>query len=286
MKCILSFDVGGTYTKHALLNDKLRMLKPSSSIKSPTDKNAKEYLTDLNKIISKLVAEETKNKNTIETCVMAFPDPFDYDKGIPKADHKLRSLKGINLKEELGSKYDFPFLFLNDADAFGYGLIASDKQLKGNSFVGITLGTGLGSCYFKNNKNQFLEIWNKPFRHGTVDNYASASSLSKRYKDIIHQSLSAKEIGRLADAGDQVAINMFEAFGDDLGRALAQELKDISPEEIIFGGSVTNSFKYFGPIAQQVFNKLTSSKTLFRSAETTNTALIGAGYYAIHQLAL
>jgi predicted NBD/HSP70 family sugar kinase len=79
---------------------------------------------------------------------------------------------------------------------------------------------------------------------------------------------------------------MFEAFGDDLGRALAQELKDISPEEIIFGGSVTNSFKYFGPIAQQVFNKLTSSKTLFRSAETTNTALIGAGYYAIHQLAL
>ena len=85
------------------------------------------------------------------------PGPFDYEEGVSLITglHKFESLYGLNVKELLAaSLHIVPGMIQMNNDAICY--LAGERKagaVKDGSYVaGLTLGTGLGSAIYRNER--------------------------------------------------------------------------------------------------------------------------------------
>lgn len=127
-------------------------------------------------------------------------------------EHKFQAIRGFKLQSWLVSRYDFPFFFLNDADAFGYGVHGKVYETPPERLVAITLGTGVG---FVRGTLQELEIWNKPYRHGILEDAVSARTIVGRYRELTHEDCSVKEQAERAYRAQVDQETTFESERDE-----------------------------------------------------------------------
>ncbi|HNX79285.1 MAG TPA: ROK family protein, partial [Prolixibacteraceae bacterium] len=132
----------------------------------------------------------------------------------------------------------------NDANCFALGEKYFGKGKPYANFVGLTLGTGLGAGIVINNhlySGRFCgagEFGCFYYKDQTIEAYASGQFL----KDM---GIDGKLLYKRASLGDPVALKLFETLGLHIGHAVANILFALAPEAIIFGGSVSKSYKYF-----------------------------------------
>ena len=65
----------------------------------------------------------------------------------------------------------------------------------------------------------------------------------------------------------------------NLGRCLAQEIDQLNPERVIFGGSISRSFHLFGDQAAETYRSLTGKQVEFEAADDDKLVLYGAAIY-------
>ncbi len=215
---ILALDVGGTTVKSALC-DLHGQLVSGVNITSVDSRGSRSViLKRFSEILTGLVAQSNKVNLEPVGLAVAFPGPFDYEKGICliKGVNKYEALYGMDLsgffRNEVTVTELFPVIFDADSWAFTRGQYLKGAAIGARRIIGITIGTGLGSAFMEEGRIVQNErgippygwIGNLPFGKGILDDRVSRRGILARYREIsdsLQVDLDVKDLYNLAVIG-------------------------------------------------------------------------------------
>jgi len=264
-KYAVGVDLGGTNIKIGIVSDKGKLVK-SISIKTEADCGPKNVIANIIKGVETILA---KNKLKIQGIGIGCPGVVSIKRGIVENAPNLPGWKNVKLGPIIKEKFGYKVHLENDANAAAIGELMFGAGKKFDSFVMITLGTGVGGGIVFNKKifrGEFgaageighisIDV-NGPKCNcgstGCIEAYAGNSYLKeqirselKDYPDskvwkLIENDLSKvspRIIQAASEKKDAYAIFVIERMGKQLGAALASlsNLLDIST--FIIGGGV------------------------------------------------
>ena len=159
----------------------------------------------------------------------------------------------------------------NDAhiSALGEYTFGSAHGMK--NFIIVSLGIGIGSCFFTEGKEHVGHLgFAGEFGHtciinkgrkcgcgheGCLEAYAGANGIVQTARELMEESdapsllrslekLSPRTIAECCDKGDEMAIEVFRRTGHYLGMGLANYASVVDPEAIIFTGGISRAGKW------------------------------------------
>jgi glucokinase len=214
---------------------------------------------------------------------IAIPGPFDYKNGISLIRNvaKYEQLYGIHVKQYLSDQLhisNYKIHFLNDATAFALGsykhLYGSDKK----RILALTLGTGFGSTFVYDGNPQIEMLYNQPYKDSIVDDYFSTRWFVKQY-GTVSAIENVKQLYDKALQKDEMAIQVFEEFGKNLGLFLDPILVEKDIETVIIGGSICKASAFFESSIWSEMNAF-AGEIVFGEMDVSGLALLGAGVFA------
>jgi len=208
------------------------------------------------------------------------PGLVDRSKGIAYDVLNIPNWKEIPLKFIFEKKFGVPVYVDNDANCFAMGEYSYGKYSGSNDFVGITLGTGMGSGIIKNGAllpdahGCSGEFGTMPYLDGIYENYSSGMFFIKKY------GMNGEEAAKKAMSGDSQAIQAFRELGMHLGNAIKCIIMAVDPPLLILGGSVAKARSLFEEAMWKSISDFPFPSVLenFRIefSETENIAIKGA----------
>ena len=264
-KYAVGVDLGGTNIKIGIVSEKGNLVK-HISIKTDADAGPKKVIANIIKGVE-LILE--KNKYKIQGIGIGCPGVVSIKKGIVENAPNLPGWKNVKLGPIIKEKFGYKVHLENDANGAAIGELIFGAGKKIDSFIMVTLGTGVGGGIVFNKKifrGEFgaageighISIdMNGPKCNcgstGCIEAYAGNSYLKeqirselKNYPDskvwqLIENDLSKvspRIIQAAAERKDAYAKFVIERMGKQLGAALASlsNLLDIST--FIIGGGV------------------------------------------------
>lgn len=280
--CVVVYDVGGSHISAAVCFKEGFRLGTVARANLPEEQSSQAFVEVLYSLGTK-ASEEVVGAEGAE---LAMPGPFDYAKGISWMKHKLPYLYGVNVSEALAARFGWKasqVRFLNDAAAYLLGEVGAGAARGVQRVVCFTLGTGVGSGFAVDGKVVTEgkgvppggEIWNVPYEGGIVEDQISTRALQRAYFERAGQEREVASIAHYATGGEQVSIDVFKAFGRNLGVALKNLLKDFAPDVVVLGGGISRSSYLFLAETQK---ELEGTNIEVRIAELgDNAPLAGAG---------
>ena len=196
----------------------------------------------------------------------------------------------------------------NDANMAALGEKAHGGAKEFDSYVFVTLGTGVGGGVVLNGKlvegafGGAGEIGHSNVEpngrlcscglHGCIERYASATGIvetanimrANNQTKLNDEPVTAKLVFDLAKIGDEVAIKVVDYSLDMLAITLSQISTVLNPEAFIIGGGVSNAGQYLLDILEQKFMTKAfkpQKNTKFRLATLGNDAGIYGCAYSV-----
>lgn len=233
---IIGIDLGGTNARAAIVER--YELQEIKTVRVNSSGTVEEVLQQLYELTDSLV----KNAKAIGIGV---PSVVDVDEGVVYDVQNIPSWKEVQLKEIMEERYGLPVLVNNDANCFALGEKHFGKGKGAHSFVGLTIGTGIGAGIIINNHlyagsncgaGEFgmVDYLDKYYEY-----YASGQFFENVYQT------SGEAVFKSAEAGDENALQIFREFGTHLGNAIKMILYTFDPALIIIGGSIQAAYPYY-----------------------------------------
>ncbi|MBI4843030.1 MAG: ROK family protein [Nitrospirae bacterium] len=317
MKIAIGIDIGGTNIKAVIVSEGGAVLAsrkyPTPAAPKDKSKNAAENFTG---IIKKFLKEESvapllKDEAGVSKIVgigIGVAGLIDSNKGVIIESPNIPAINGLNIKETFQNEFSIPVTVDNDANTCTYGerWVGAGKNF--NSFIVLTLGTGLGSGYIYNG-----ELFRGSFETGhmviepkgrlctcgnlgCIESYASGrailestiASLEKGTKSMLTEfcgsnfyKITPELIYKTALEGDSLCREVFREFGHYLGIGIANLINLLSPDAIIIGGGLVGAWELFIEDLRQeasklAFDPLYSRVKIVKSTLTEECGSIGA----------
>lgn len=258
-------DVGGTTIKMGFFDEAGNVLD-KWEIPTRTENGGVNVLPDIAKAVEDKLAERSIEKSQVIGVGIGVPGPVDAKGTV----HKCVNLGwGVfNLNEELTKLLGIPTRSGNDANVAALGEMWKGGGQGYKSIVMVTLGTGVGGgiivdgeiltgakgaageighIHVDDAESEVCGCGNK----GCLEQYASATgvvrlanrTLAKNTKStvLVAGQCSAKDVWDAVKAGDEVAVEIAEQFGEYLGKGLASIAGVINPEAFVIGGGVSKA---------------------------------------------
>ena len=243
----IGIDLGGTKVRAArIIGQSCKTYAESLMPKKGTEK---EIIDIIKEIISKLLDKNVKGIG------IGVPSLVDQKLGIVYDVQNIPSWKKVLLKDVLESHFNISVFINNDVNCFALGELNYGLGKKLNSFVGISIGTGIAGGIIINKKlyNGFNsgagEFGMLSYKNKNYEHYCSG-----QFFDKIH-GVKGEYLYKRAKDGDSSAIKIFNVFGEHLGNLLTQVMYTYDPEQIILGGSISEAFGFFKKGIQRSFKK-------------------------------
>ena len=309
-KKVFGVDIGGTTVKMGLFTAEGELLD-KWEITTRIEDNGAHILPDIAASIKERMDKEGLTTGDVEGLGISVPGPVD-DKGIV---HKCVNLGWgqFDIDEEMKKHIELPVFAGNDANAAALGEAWRGGGKGCINVVVVTLGTGVGGGIIVNGKilsgshGSGGEIGHIHMNDneteqcgcgkcGCLEQYASATGIARLAKRKLDaddrpssmrdaRSLNAKVVFDAAKAGDELAIEVTEEFGEILGKGLANVADVINPELFVIGGGVSKA----GQIVIDLIKK-NYKKYVFHGSRGTDFALAtlgnDAGIYGSAKLVL
>ncbi|MBQ1172428.1 MAG: ROK family glucokinase [Lachnospiraceae bacterium] len=258
-------DVGGTTIKMGLFDLEGNVLDKWEII-TRTENGGVNVLPDIAEAVKGKMSEKSISKEDVVGVGIGVPGPVDA-KGVV---HKCVNLGWgvLNINEELGKLLDLPVKGGNDANVAALGEMWKGGGQGFESIVVVTLGTGVGGGIIIDGKiltgakgaageighihldDQETETCGCGNR-GCLEQYASATGVVRLANRALEKTtkttclkageISAKDVWDAVKAGDEVAIEIAEQFGEYLGKGLASIACVVNPEAFVIGGGVSKA---------------------------------------------
>lgn len=290
-------DIGGTHVTAASVDLEARSIPAGHSFRAPLNGggSADEILGSLAACAARLPAR------TARRWAIAIPGPFDYERGIARFEGvgKFDALRGLDLRAAL-----MPLLpgavdvsFHNDAHAFVSGEYWAGAARGHRSVAGITLGTGVGSCFLRegrilrqgpgippDGRVDLLQYAGMPLeetvsRRAIRQAYAQATGTTGTAP-----TLDVREIAQRARQGDAAAARIFTETFHALGTVLGPLLAAFEPSILVVGGSVAASWDLIAePLRAGLADAgphRTTGTALEPARHLSDAPLLGAAYLA------
>lgn len=181
----------------------------------------------------------------------------------------LPAIDSVNLRHDLERISDLPTTVANDVNATAYGEKSFGAGREFDSFLMVTLGTGVGGGLILNGRlwtgidgvaGEFGHVTVEPQgtpcpcgNRGCLEQYTSATAIASAARDAMMAGryipvvgagapLTTQDLARLAEEGDGTAAAFFAEAGRYLGMATASMANVLNLEALIVGGGVAASF--------------------------------------------
>lgn len=294
---VFGVDVGGTTVKLGLFDIDGNVLD-KWEIPTRTEDGGKNILPDIAADIQAKMTQKNIAKDDVAGVGVGVPGPVDGD-GIV---HKAVNLgwEQFNLKEKLTALLDgMRVEGGNDANVAALGEMWKGGGQGHKNLVAVTLGTGVGGGIIINGEimtgatgagGEIGHIHVEDHEtercgcgnYGCLEEYASATGIVRLANRALQSSdkssilrteeISAKSVFDAVKAGDELAIEIAEKFGDYLGKGLGIIAGVVNPEIFVIGGGVSKAgevlFEYIKPAFE---------KTVFHGCRDTIFALATLG---------
>ena len=307
---VFGVDIGGTTVKMGMFTSEGELLD-KWEIPTRTEDSGSNILPDIAGSIREKMDKAGVQTGDVAGIGISVPGPVD-DEGII---HKCVNLGwGVfNISEEMKKYIDLPVFAGNDANAAALGEVWKGGGKGCKNVVVVTLGTGVGGGIIVNGKvlSGYIgaggEIGHIHIddnetekcgcgNTGCLEQYASATGIARLAvrrleKDDEPSSMrsaahmNAKVVFDAVKAGDKVATEVAEQFGQILGKGLSIVADVTNPEVFVIGGGVSKA----GPVVLD-FIKKNYVKYVFHASRDTKFTLAtlgnDAGIYGSAKLVL
>lgn len=165
-------------------------------------------------------------------------------------------LNGRDLPADLQRRIGLPVTVENDANCFALAEALTGAGKGARVVFGVIMGTGVGGGWVWGGR-----LWSGPQhiagewghhgidpngppcycgQRGCVESFISGPAVQQRYAQATGVACTMDEIVSRARAGEAAAADIFEAFLDRFGRALANVIAILDPDTVVLGGGLSN----------------------------------------------
>lgn len=294
---VFGVDIGGTTVKLGLFDNSGNVLD-KWEIPTRTENGGTNILPDIAQSIQDKMSEKNIDKDNVAGVGVGAPGPVDGAGIIHKA---------VNLGwDEMNLKLELSTLLSgmrveggNDANVAALGEMWKGGGQGYANLVAVTLGTGVGGGIIINGKIMtgatgsggeigHIHVEDEESEacgcgnYGCLEEYASATGITRLANRKLQASdkdsvlrqgeVSAKTVFDAVKAGDELAIEVAQQFGDYLGKGLAVIAGVINPEIFVIGGGVSKAGEVLFDYIRPAFDK-----TVFHGCKDTKFALATLG---------
>ncbi len=274
-KTIFGVDLGGTTVKLGYFDTEGNVLD-KWEIPTRKEENGSHILPDIAEAILAKMKEKGLNKEDVVGVGIGVPGPVNDEGVVFKAANLGWGI--ININKELASLTGLPVKAGNDANVAALGEMWKGGGQGHKNLVAVTLGTGVGGgiivngqllagatgaggeighIHVEDNETEVCGCGNC----GCLEQYTSATgvvrlanrALKASDKDSVLRTgeVSAKTVFDAVKAGDELAMEVAEKFGEYLGKGLAAIAGVVNPEIFVIGGGVSKA----GPVLLDYIKK-------------------------------
>ncbi len=304
---IVCFDVGGTFIKYSVINEKGEMLfkdklpTPREKCKSEIPKLMVEKINDVSKYFK------------IDAAGVSTAGQVDSENGeIIFASENLPGYTGAKISQYLREELNLHCFVENDVNAAALGEMWRGAARGKDSFVCLTLGTGVGGAIvingelYKGIKGGAGELGHMIINEegedcgcgakGCLERYSSTSALIRNYNRALMNDgintkgdISGEKLMDLVKAGDSVASKVYKDFLNHLAVGITNIVHILDPGYVVIGGGISAQGESFVRDLERAFRnkamKSYSEHTEILLAELSNEAgVYGAAYIALKAL--
>ena len=294
---VFGIDLGGTTVKLGLFRHNSALVS-KWEIPTRTQNHGEHILSDIAASMKAKLQEMDISPEQVTGAGLGVPGAVLQDR-IVKPCVNLDGWGG-NVAGELSRLCGLPVKAVNDANAAALGEMWKGSGAGFDNVVFVTIGTGVGGGIILGGKllsgvhGAAGEIGHIKVRReedascgcgkrGCLEQYASATGIVRQAVRRLERDeepsalrsvdrVTAKDVFDCAKAGDALAMDIVNTFGDDMGRALACVSCVCDPDVFVIGGGVSAAGQIILDVVQAAFRKYA-----FPAAEETRFELASLG---------
>ena len=276
---VIGVDISIERTTYAIVDIRGNILAEDSFVTSDYP-DANEYVTSLSEKLD-LLMEANGGYEKVRSIGISAPSVSSVTGCITNAAN-LQWKGEIPLAALVRDRMGMAVAVSNDAHVAALGEYAYGAAHGMKDFIIISLGVGVGSCFFSQGREHVgVGGFAGEFGHcclidegrecgcgnkGCVETYVGANGIVRTAKDLMLQSdepslmrdiekLSPKLIFECCEKGDAMAIETFRQTGYMLGIGLANYASLINPQAIILTGGISRAGKFLMEPCRESFEK-------------------------------
>ncbi|WP_300768739.1 ROK family glucokinase [uncultured Acetatifactor sp.] len=265
-KYAFGVDVGGTTVKLGLFDGEGTLLD-KWEIPTVTENQGEAILPDVAKSITAKMEAKGLAEADVAGIGIGVPGPVDRN-GLLVGRAVNLGWDSLDIPGALSAYINVPVRAANDANVAAFGELWQGGGKGYENMVAVTLGTGVGGgiivdgrllagstgaggeighLHLQDGEEERCNCGNS----GCLEQYASATGIVRLAKRRLGEDekesvlrrgkVSAKAVFDAVKAGDGVAIEIAERFGDYLGKGLAIVAAVVNPEAFVIGGGVSKA---------------------------------------------
>ncbi len=308
-KILFGVDVGGTTVKLGCFDTEGNLLD-KWEIPTRTEDKGSNIIGDIAGSILVKLAKDDIDKKDVVGIGIGVPGPVKSDGTVIVAVNL--GWKDVNVSKELEELTDIKVKASNDANVAALGEMWRGGGQGYDNVVAVTLGTGVGGgiivdgrivngatgaggeighIHLEDNESEACGCGG----HGCLEQYASATGVVRIAKKKLADSsknsvlregeVTAKDVWDAVKAGDELAIEVAEIYGEYLGKGLAAVADVVNPQVFVIGGGVSKAGRVLIEYMEPYYDKY-----VFPGAKGTKFALAklgnDAGIYGAARLVL
>ena len=270
MSLYVGCDLGGTSIKVGVVNvDTGRVLK-STSTPTMARKRQDVVMKRMADAVNDLIEDCNCSKDEIKGVGVSAPGVLDLEKGLTLFLPNLPGQwRGVPLKATLERHLGLPVSMLNDVRAITFGEFSFGAGRDVDSMACFAIGTGIGGGLVINNQlvlgingtggelgHQTIDI-NGPLcgcgNNGCLETFASGPAIASMAEKAVRQGLTTligemvdydlnkinpQVVAEAAEAGDKIALDIWERAGHYLGTGIANVMTCVGARMVVLSGGV------------------------------------------------
>lgn len=251
----IGIDLGGTNTVAGLVDEKGQIID-RKSIKTNLPTNLERIVENISALTGQLLHANGISHTQVASVGVGVPCTADEKSGwMLDADHL--GFPGGPLKERLEATLQLPVRIGNDANCAALGEYVAGGY-EGDSFVLVTLGTGIGGGIILGGKlvigvnNAAGELGHMAIHmdgepcgcgsNGCFEAYGSASALIRHAREATGENITeAKEVFDRAAAGESVFVRVLDQYTTHLAVGFANLINIFGPAYLCIGGGISHA---------------------------------------------
>lgn len=242
----LAIDVGGTFTKYAIITEHCEIMKKD---KLPT------VVASLEQFIDSLVEVYKMFQEEVEGIALSMPGIIDSKNGFMHTGGNLTFIDKLNIVKILEEKCWVPVTIENDAKCAALAEVWQGALKDCSDAVVLVCGTGVGGAIIKDRKvisgahfmaGEFSYVMINSADALTLDHTLAGSTGVQHLinavaaeKDIPVQQVDGEKIFQMANAGDETVLACLRAYVKRLAIQINNYQFILDPEKIAIGGGIS-----------------------------------------------
>lgn len=242
----LAIDVGGTFTKYAVITDACQIMEKN---KRPT------VIEPLEDFITSLVTIYQEYEGKVAGIALSIAGIIDSELGFMYTGGNITCIKNLNIVEVLEKRCGVPVSVENDAKCAALAEVWKGALSDCKDGIVMVVGTGIGGALIHNRRilkgihnmtGEFSYVITDTVPDFTLDQTFAGNSgiralmtIASRHTGIPAEELSGERIFSMANCGDAKAIEGIREYVRQLAIQINNYQFILDPERIVIGGGIS-----------------------------------------------